>query len=314
MDEKTNGKSSVVSANGPESADESKLAALDNCPICQDEMKDSETIQTLPCAHNFHKDCIQKWIEMRNLCPLCKCVADTTHPVRELDDDRQDLTQNMIEALVHNAINPSGANFWMDLLQGSGMEFLGLPLGNIRNITIRSFVTDGDFENPEDILTDPEDIFSPDPEDIFSPDPEDIFSPDPEDIFSPDPEDIFSPDPGGFILDEVHPSFVHMLEEFRRPRGPIRRIRENVRFNPFPPSQVSLPSPQPHQSPHPLPSHCNEQAQCANCYAISCKHVIKRCSGCHQLRYCSRECQERNWADHKDWCLAHRVEARHNSD
>lgn len=264
MDEKTKGKSSVAS--------ESKTTALDNCPICQDEMKDSETIQTLPCAHNFHKDCIQKWIEMRNLCPLCQCVADTTHPVRELDDDRQDLTQNMIEALVHNAINPSGANFWMDLLQGSGMEFLGLPLGNIRNITIRSFVTDGDFEDPEDLV------------------------------------------PGDFILDEVHPSFVHMLEEFRRPRGPIRRIRENVRFNPFPPSQVSLPSPQPHQSPHPLPSHCNEQAQCANCYAISCKHVIKRCSGCHQLRYCSRECQERNWEDHKDWCLAHRVEARHNSD
>lgn len=288
MNEESKGKTFV---NGNGSRKSENKTTPDNCPICQDEMKANETIQTLPCSHKFHKDCIQKWIEMRNLCPLCKRVADTSQPVRELNDERHDLTQNMIEMLVHSSINPSGANFWMNLLQGYEMDLFstGLLNDNIRNITIRSFIMGGDGNIEED-----------------------------------------------YVLgeDDNHPSFTHIFNEFRRHPsgwsssnnniqnhpGPMRRVRDDVRFNPLQqspqPQVIPRQIPQVLQSfqfPTPQTSHCNEQAQCANCYAISCKHVIKRCSGCHQIRYCSRECQERNWAEHKEWCFAHRVENKHNN-
>lgn len=232
-----------------------KVPPTDTCPICQDEMINGPEIRTLPCSHKFHSDCIKKWIEMRNLCPLCKRVADIAHPVRELDDDRQDLTQNMIDTLLSGAINRSGVDFWMQLLEGSN-----LLQSNIRNITIHSFMTS---EEPIELNN--------------------------------------------------YPSFTNMFEEFNMPSGPIRRERQETRFNPIHPPIHQQVNPDIEQSEfHNLlhsisESHCNEQAQCANCYTISCKHVIKRCSGCRQIRYCSRQCQESNWAEHKEWCLAHRV-------
>jgi hypothetical protein len=104
----------------------------DICPICQEEFKDTTVIKTLACTHKFHVECIQKWIEMRNLCPLCNKVADTSRPVRELRDDRQDLSQQMIQNLLSGSMNSTGLNFWVDLLQGRGgiltpMRYWGFP-------------------------------------------------------------------------------------------------------------------------------------------------------------------------------------------
>lgn len=104
----------------------------DICPICQEELKDPTVIKTLACTHKFHVECIQKWIEMRNLCPLCNKVADTSRPVRELRDDRQDLSQQMIQNLLSGSMNSTGLNFWVDLLQGRGgiltpMRYWGFP-------------------------------------------------------------------------------------------------------------------------------------------------------------------------------------------
>lgn len=104
----------------------------DICPICQEEFKDQTMIKTLSCMHHFHTECIQKWIEIRNLCPLCNKVADTSRPVRELRDDRQDLSQQMIQNLLGGSMNSTGLNFWIDLLQGRGgiltpMRYWGIP-------------------------------------------------------------------------------------------------------------------------------------------------------------------------------------------
>jgi hypothetical protein len=283
----------------------------ENCPICQDELKNESTIRTLPCSHKFHKDCIQKWIEMRNLCPLCKKIADTSQPVRELDDDRTDLTQQMIDNLIHGSINQSGVDFWMRMLQGFPMSSLG-GFVTINRLT-RQF-DDGESEIMiEDVFSSPIQSF-----DLF-------------DEFSRSPFE-FTGNPYPSLL--PRPRHLNRFSESQRPIPSARtsgdtRISESnvgspsgsgnrresgrnngssIRYSPYsmhPPPLSHLSSSQTNLQSH---SHldCPYQAQCANCYIIGCTHVIKRCGRCRQIRYCSRECQESNWPQHRDWCNAHR--------
>lgn len=43
------------------------------CLICTDKFKNKDKIIILPCEHNFHKKCLQKWLTKEsNKCPLCK--------------------------------------------------------------------------------------------------------------------------------------------------------------------------------------------------------------------------------------------------
>ncbi|KAF0694688.1 Aste57867_14458 [Aphanomyces stellatus] len=42
------------------------------CIVCQDEYKPNDHVLTLPCAHMFHYDCVQGWIQDNNECPMCK--------------------------------------------------------------------------------------------------------------------------------------------------------------------------------------------------------------------------------------------------
>ena len=42
------------------------------------------------------------------------------------------------------------------------------------------------------------------------------------------------------------------------------------------------------------------------CYADGCSNTInlKRCSGCRRVRYCSEECQLKDWQEHKTCCTS----------
>lgn len=47
----------------------------ESCTICLDEIKKNEIIRTLPCSHIFHKVCIDKWFEKKQVCPNCNQSA-----------------------------------------------------------------------------------------------------------------------------------------------------------------------------------------------------------------------------------------------
>nr|XP_027076892.1 probable E3 ubiquitin-protein ligase ZFP1 [Coffea arabica] len=42
------------------------------CVVCQCECENGETIGTLECKHEYHADCIKRWLMKKNVCPLCK--------------------------------------------------------------------------------------------------------------------------------------------------------------------------------------------------------------------------------------------------
>ena len=56
----------------PPQADNKKPEDEEQCSICLMEFQKGETIRTLPCIHNFHKDCINQWLKRQKYCPLCK--------------------------------------------------------------------------------------------------------------------------------------------------------------------------------------------------------------------------------------------------
>ncbi|KAL5711420.1 RING-type E3 ubiquitin transferase [Ranunculus cassubicifolius] len=51
-----------------------------NCVICLEEYKSQEIVATLVnCGHDYHTDCIRKWLSMKKVCPICKAsvLADS---------------------------------------------------------------------------------------------------------------------------------------------------------------------------------------------------------------------------------------------
>ncbi|CAI9772292.1 unnamed protein product [Fraxinus pennsylvanica] len=43
------------------------------CYICLVEYEEGDTVRTLPCHHEFHRTCIDKWLkEIHRVCPLCR--------------------------------------------------------------------------------------------------------------------------------------------------------------------------------------------------------------------------------------------------
>ena len=47
-----------------------------SCPFCFNPFKEKEFKRTLPCGHQFHKKCIDKWIFRYNnaTCPCCRTM------------------------------------------------------------------------------------------------------------------------------------------------------------------------------------------------------------------------------------------------
>jgi hypothetical protein len=41
----------------------------------QEDYKFKDSIGKLKCGHDYHADCIKKWLQVKNACPVCKASA-----------------------------------------------------------------------------------------------------------------------------------------------------------------------------------------------------------------------------------------------
>jgi len=42
-----------------------------SCAVCLSEFEWGDAMRQLPCGHNFHRNCIDKWLKRNKVCPLC---------------------------------------------------------------------------------------------------------------------------------------------------------------------------------------------------------------------------------------------------
>lgn len=50
----------------------------EDCVICLEEFKQGDKIRILPCSHEYHSECIDRWLQTQTQqCPMCK--HDVTH-------------------------------------------------------------------------------------------------------------------------------------------------------------------------------------------------------------------------------------------
>ena len=50
---------------------QNKITSLNECIICLEDMKYNEDLILVKCSHIYHKECLEKWMVRRSVCPLC---------------------------------------------------------------------------------------------------------------------------------------------------------------------------------------------------------------------------------------------------
>ncbi|XP_050889903.1 E3 ubiquitin-protein ligase SIS3-like [Lathyrus oleraceus] len=60
------------------------------CPICLEEFRVGNEVRGLPCAHNFHVECIDEWLRMNVKCPRCRCSVFPNLDLSALSNLRPD--------------------------------------------------------------------------------------------------------------------------------------------------------------------------------------------------------------------------------
>ncbi|KAJ2939949.1 hypothetical protein O0L34_g6654 [Tuta absoluta] len=43
-----------------------------SCVVCMCEFEARQTLRVLPCAHEFHAKCVDKWLRTNRTCPICR--------------------------------------------------------------------------------------------------------------------------------------------------------------------------------------------------------------------------------------------------
>mmetsp|Transcript_9032 Transcript_9032/g.14650 ORF Transcript_9032/g.14650 Transcript_9032/m.14650 type:complete len:135 (-) Transcript_9032:143-547(-) len=54
---------------------ERKDAKVQNCCICLEDQVVGQLVRRLPCMHAFHRECIDRWLQEKSSCPICKKSA-----------------------------------------------------------------------------------------------------------------------------------------------------------------------------------------------------------------------------------------------
>lgn len=83
-----------------------------DCPVCLEAFGDDDGVKVVPaCGHVFHAPCIDRWLDVRNSCPVCRCAVvcyyadrarDATVAVGGDGDDQEIVLERvvaMIEAI-----------------------------------------------------------------------------------------------------------------------------------------------------------------------------------------------------------------------
>ncbi|XP_065866752.1 E3 ubiquitin ligase BIG BROTHER-related [Euphorbia lathyris] len=56
----------------------SQNGSNESCVICRLDYEDGETLTVLSCKHSYHPDCINNWLKINKVCPVCSTEVSTS--------------------------------------------------------------------------------------------------------------------------------------------------------------------------------------------------------------------------------------------
>eukprot|EP00798_Chlamydomonas_sp_ICE-L_P014666 gene14666-20701_t len=65
----------VVCRGGNRSGKADDCGEVPNCSICLEDAEEGSVLRSLPCCHKFHRDCIDRWLKQKAVCPVCQRPA-----------------------------------------------------------------------------------------------------------------------------------------------------------------------------------------------------------------------------------------------
>ena len=71
---------------------------LQACAVCLSDMQPGERCTALACGHQYHHDCVLRWLHLSRTCPLCKAHALGAGPPGEHQDKSASPSRNEAEA------------------------------------------------------------------------------------------------------------------------------------------------------------------------------------------------------------------------
>uniref|UniRef100_A0A368UJG3 RING-type domain-containing protein n=1 Tax=Glycine max TaxID=3847 RepID=A0A368UJG3_SOYBN len=69
------------------------------CLICLEEFHVGNQVRGLPCAHNFHVECIDEWLRLNVNCPRCRCSVFPNLDLSALSNIRSESEQSSATAV-----------------------------------------------------------------------------------------------------------------------------------------------------------------------------------------------------------------------
>lgn len=99
--------------SGVENLNVNAAEEIDDCPICYEPFTDTTNGQVLYtiCGHKFHNNCLSKWCDTHNTCPICrgsiKKECDILNIIKNLDEEpqRSRYIFELIRAFINNGLD-----------------------------------------------------------------------------------------------------------------------------------------------------------------------------------------------------------------
>ncbi|KAJ9559597.1 hypothetical protein OSB04_004757 [Centaurea solstitialis] len=88
-----------------------------DCPICLEEFHVGDGVRGLPCAHNFHVACIDKWLMLNIKCPRCRCNVFPNLELNDLPNIPPDPDRSSTLSTTHHAQNQPVSQSYLSRMQ-----------------------------------------------------------------------------------------------------------------------------------------------------------------------------------------------------